>query len=90
MKGELELKVFYLRDECKQIEQRTRKLMSDGFFKIEPAYVGQHSEVKAQIMLAVRHIEDARMRLGKVLQYADDRVSIYDRAQQTQTRGSES
>jgi len=29
--------------------------------------------------LTVRHIEDARMRLGKVCQYADDGVSILDK-----------
>jgi hypothetical protein len=31
-------------------------------------------------MLAVRHIEDARMRCGKVLQFSGDGVSIYDKA----------
>ena len=36
-------------------------------------------EVKAQAMLAVRHIEDARMRLGKVIQYSGDGVSCYDK-----------
>lgn len=35
-------------------------------------------EVYANVMLAVRHLEDARMRLGKVLQHARDGVSIYD------------
>jgi len=32
---------------------------------------------------AVRHIEDARMRIGKVLQYADDGVSILDKEPNT-------
>lgn len=35
-------------------------------------------EAIAQSMLAVRHIEDARMRLGKVLQYIRDGVSAFD------------
>jgi len=35
-------------------------------------------EVIAQSMLAVRHIEDARMRLGKVLQHWRDGVSCFD------------
>ncbi len=48
-------------------------------FRSEQAYPDQHGEMKAQIMLAVRHFEDARMRLGKVLQYADNGVSIYDK-----------
>lgn len=43
---------------------------ADGFNK---------GECIAQAMLALRHIEDARMRLGKVIQYADGGVSIYDK-----------
>lgn len=39
----------------------------------------QISEAKANIMLAFRHIEDARMRCGKVLQALDGGVSVYDR-----------
>lgn len=36
-------------------------------------------EVIAQATLAMRHIEDARMRYGKVIQYLWDGVSIYDK-----------
>lgn len=36
-------------------------------------------EVKANIMLAYRHVEDATMRLGKVLQALNGGVSIYDK-----------
>lgn len=36
-------------------------------------------EAKANIMLAYRHLEDARMRLGKALQAMDGGTSIYDR-----------
>lgn len=36
-------------------------------------------EVIAQATLAMRHIEDARMRYWKVLQYLWDWVSIYDK-----------
>lgn len=36
-------------------------------------------EVYANQMLAVRHVEDARMRIGKMLQHARDGVSILDR-----------
>jgi hypothetical protein len=35
-------------------------------------------EVLANIMLALRHLEDARMRLGKVIQHAEGRPSIFD------------
>jgi hypothetical protein len=69
-----------LRDECKEIEKRTRALKDNPVFRGEQAFVDQHGEMKTQIMLAVRHLEDARMRLGKVCQYAGDGVSIYDKA----------
>lgn len=36
-------------------------------------------EMKANIMLAYRHIEDARMRLGKAVQAADGGTSCYQR-----------
>lgn len=36
-------------------------------------------EVIAQATLAMRLIEDARMRYGKVIQYLGDWVSIYDK-----------
>lgn len=39
----------------------------------------QNEEVIEQATLAMRHIEDARMRYGKVLQYLSDGVSIYDK-----------
>ena len=36
-------------------------------------------EAAAQAMLSVRHLEDARMRLGKVIQYSGDGVSCFDK-----------
>lgn len=36
-------------------------------------------ECIAQAMLALRHVEDARMRVGKVIQYATGGVSVYDK-----------
>ena len=36
------------------------------------------TEVNAHLMLAVRHLEDARMRLGKAIQYATGGDSCYD------------
>lgn len=36
-------------------------------------------EMKANIMLSYRHLEDARMRLGKVIQAEDGGVSVYDK-----------
>jgi hypothetical protein len=63
-----------LRAELLGIETQVRavKLHSDL------ATAHDKGECIAQSMLAVRHIEDARMRLGKVLQHARDGVSIFD------------
>jgi hypothetical protein len=36
-------------------------------------------EARANIMLAYRHLEDASMRLGKVIQALDGGVSVYDK-----------
>ena len=68
-----------LRRLIKEEEDAVRRLMKHGVFDGEQAFANQHSEMKANIMLAVRHLEDARMRLGKVCQYADDGVSIFDK-----------
>lgn len=68
-----------LRGQCKDTEQSVRELMVHPVFKNEQKYLNQHGEMKAQIMLAVRHLEDARMRLGKVCQYASDGISIFDK-----------
>jgi hypothetical protein len=80
MGDDIETLAKVLRNECKEIEKRARALMDDPVFQGEQAFAGQHDEMKAQIMLAVRHLEDARMRLGKVCQYAGDGVSIFDKA----------
>ena len=37
------------------------------------------AEIIANLMLTYRHLEDAAMRLGKVLQANDGGVSIYDK-----------
>jgi hypothetical protein len=72
-----------LRSDCKYMESVARDLMkSKVFISFAETFEGQHDEMKAQIMLAVRHLEDARMRLGKVLQYSRDGVSILDSPQE--------
>ena len=55
------------------------RLTASSAFKGEEAYLNQHAEMKANIMLAYRHLEDARMRVGKILQAAGDGVSILDK-----------
>ena len=68
-----------LRTDLKKIEMGIRQMMDHPVYKGEQSYPGQHSEMKAQTMLAVRACEDSRLRLGKVCQYADDGVSIFDK-----------
>lgn len=69
-----------LRENIKRAEVEVRHLKGLPAMKHPDAYEGQHGEMIAQSMLAVRALEEARMRLGKVLQYAGDGVSIYDKA----------
>lgn len=76
-----------LRVELKMVEISLRALLrhknmpldASGNFRVLEKFPGQGAEMKAQTMLAVRHVEDARMRIGKILQYADDGVSILDK-----------
>jgi hypothetical protein len=46
----------------------------------EEARPHPNGEVGANVTLALRHLEDASMRLGKVLQALDGGVSVYDKA----------
>ncbi len=74
-----------LRTEIEEIGKRTRALQHHPVFSQNSAYPGQQGEMKANmmmkanIMLSYRHLEDARMRVGKILQAADDGVSILDK-----------
>ena len=68
-----------LRVRIKNIGERVLALKKAGGFQEEEAYPGQHGEMKANIMLTYRHLEDARMRVGKILQAAGDGVSILDK-----------
>lgn len=43
----------------------------------------ERGEVLANLTLSYRHLEDASMRIGKVLQYRKGGVSIYDKGQTT-------
>ena len=61
------------------IAKDVKALMGHEEFKGIEAYPGQGSEMKANIMLTYRHLEDARMRIGKILQAADDGISIIDK-----------
>lgn len=69
-----------LRAELKTLGVRTLSLKNlSGFTKSVEAYPGQFGEMIANVMLTYRHIEDARMRVGKILQAAGDGVSSLDK-----------
>lgn len=71
-----------LRYEILEIATAVKSLMKLSDFElIKEAYEGQHGEMKANIMLTYRHLEDARMRVGKILQAANDGVSILDKSE---------
>ena len=67
------------RKDLQVIEKTLRDSLDLSVYDRKQSFRGQHGEMKDQTMLAVRHIEDARMRCGKILQYADDGVSILDK-----------
>ena len=66
-----------LRADASILSGEVRDLINHSVFDGEQTAVGQHSEMKANIMLAYRHLEDARMRLGKVIQAYDGGTSCY-------------
>ncbi len=68
-----------LREELKPLEERILDLKNNHSVKDMHANDPRKGEVFANIMLAYRHIEDARMRLGKVIQAADGGKSVYPR-----------
>jgi len=68
-----------LRVDIKGVGDLTHALLTHSAFDEKENYIDQHAETKANIMLAYRHLEDARMRVGKILQAAGDGVSILDK-----------
>jgi hypothetical protein len=61
-----------LRREIKATAEKVMALYRDGT---------DINEAWANAILAYRHLEDASMRLGKVIQALDGGVSVYDRTQ---------
>lgn len=69
---------FDTRKELEGLKVEVIELMEHDVFKSVPP-PNQAGEMKANIMLAYRHLEDARMRLGKVVQAYDGGKSVYPR-----------
>ena len=68
-----------LRAEVLKLGNEVNALHKHAAFGNEQSSAGQHSEMHANITLAYRHLEDARMRLGKVIQASEGGVSCYDK-----------
>ena len=75
----LEQECKNLRDCIRDTGATVKTLMNHNVFKGEETFGGQHGEMRANLMLSFRHLEDARMRLGKVMQQIQGGVSIFDR-----------
>ena len=75
-----------LRKEIEGTKKRVSELPANGFFRNETPQLdganmpqGQHQNMLANITLAFRHLEDARMRIGKVMQAYQGGISILDK-----------
>lgn len=68
-----------LRAEIKDIGEKVIILKGHSVFDSLDYSGDKFGEMKANIMLAYRHLEDARMRLGKVIQAYDGGTSVYNR-----------
>lgn len=69
------------RSDIKDIGECVKELLIHGELVGEQSEEGQlrDDEMEANIMLAYRHLEDARMRVGKILQAKNGGVSILDK-----------
>jgi len=76
----LEETVSHLGRGIKSFAVLTKDCLKDHpHWKDETDGIEDPSEMKANFMLCYRHLEDAAMRLGKVLQAKDGGMSVYDK-----------
>lgn len=68
-----------VRVQLKELAKISRELMQHEVFKSESDGVRDEGEMRANIMLTYRHIEDATMRLGKAIQAFDGGKSVYSK-----------
>ena len=59
-------------------KKRILALKQNPQFGRPEEHPGQHGEMAANLQLCFRHLEDARMRLGKAIQAFDGGKSIYE------------
>ena len=79
MNETLESQCEKLRGNIKDTADEVKALTQSDAFDEEEEFSGQFAEMKANIMLSYRHLEDARMRLGKVMQQIQGGISKYDK-----------
>lgn len=80
VEDEFRNKINGLRKEIKDIGSQIKALMNDPvFIPANLPNISDSGEMKANIMLSYRHMEDARLRLGKVIQAYDGGASLYDK-----------
>ena len=77
MPEEFDTECSRLRLALKESAVLVRMLMGHPYFNALPTEADA-SEIKANIMLCYRHMEDAVMRLGKAIQAFDGGKSVYD------------
>ena len=75
----LEERCTVLRMAILEIDKQVLEMMDHDCYASEQHFYRQHAEMKSNTMLAYRHLEDARMRLGKVMQQIQGGTSIYDK-----------
>lgn len=70
-----------INDLRKEIKDLAAKIDNQKQYKngCEVAEGENRGEVMANLTLSYRHLEDASMRLGKVLQHLNGGVSVYDK-----------
>lgn len=68
-----------VRGQIEALKVGVKKMRDHPDRKNEQTRPWQNHDIGANIELALRHLEDARMRLGKVIQEMGDGVSVYDK-----------
>lgn len=75
-----------LRDEIGQMGAKVKALKQHDFFSQSHSQrtienpTADAGEMQANIMIAYRHLEDARMRVGKIIQAFEGGVSHFDKS----------
>jgi DNA anti-recombination protein RmuC len=82
--NDLKSRANFLRSQIKDVAGDVKELKDNAgaVAKVagEPGLVGADlNEAIANVQLSYRHLEDARMRLGKTIQALDGGTSVYDK-----------